>query len=318
MSANVDGMVRAGVEAYRAGNKIEARQLLERALELDEYNETAWLWLSAVVETKEEQQTCLENVLIINPNNERAKQGLRSLGVDPDALIAETQPEPDVGFSNEGFSGADFMDEVDAAAPATDDPYYVPTSSISSQHEGENLTSEDYDQWMSQLDLGTTSDHVPAPQAYEADHADMGADTGDYSDMASSLFGDDVDYDEYDVYGSTSGEPPSAAPQPRQAAYDDDPDDLVAGYDETDAFSEVIREGIHDVDHSDLFDEKPTPPPAAPEPSLDDIFAQIPAEIAATRLPGIRESVPASVYIVTVVLVVLNLGAVAFLVMQLA
>src|SRR5688572_6673232 len=85
MPANVDAMVRAGVEAYRAGKKAEARTLLERAIELDGYNETAWLWLSAVVESPEEQQTCLENVLTINPNNDRAKQGLKSLGINPDA-----------------------------------------------------------------------------------------------------------------------------------------------------------------------------------------------------------------------------------------
>jgi len=79
MTANVDGMIRAGVEAYKKGNKDEARTLLERAIEIDDHNEMAWLWLSAVVSNKDEQRTCLENVLVINPSNERARQGLQSL-----------------------------------------------------------------------------------------------------------------------------------------------------------------------------------------------------------------------------------------------
>jgi hypothetical protein len=59
MPANVDGMVREGISAYRAGRKDEARALLLRAVEIDQYNEQAWLWLSAVVESVEEQHTCL-------------------------------------------------------------------------------------------------------------------------------------------------------------------------------------------------------------------------------------------------------------------
>ena len=89
MSTNSNAMVRAGVDAYKAGNKAEARTMLERAIDLDGYNETAWLWLSAVVETPEEQQTCLENVLVINPDNQRARQGLKSMGVDPESVLKQ-------------------------------------------------------------------------------------------------------------------------------------------------------------------------------------------------------------------------------------
>ncbi len=79
MPANVDGMVREGINAYRAGKKEEARAFLLKAVEIDERNEQAWLWLSAVVDSVDEQQICLENVLAINPNNERALQGVKLL-----------------------------------------------------------------------------------------------------------------------------------------------------------------------------------------------------------------------------------------------
>ena len=50
MSANVDAMVNEGVNAFKAGRKEEARALLLKATELDQYNEQAWLWLSGLME----------------------------------------------------------------------------------------------------------------------------------------------------------------------------------------------------------------------------------------------------------------------------
>ena len=79
MSANVEAMVREGINAVKAGNKEEGRALLRKAVELDPYNEEGWLWLSGVVESPEDQRTCLENVLSINPNNDRARQGVAYL-----------------------------------------------------------------------------------------------------------------------------------------------------------------------------------------------------------------------------------------------
>lgn len=80
MSANVDAMVREGINAFKSGNKEEARALLLKATELDEMNEQAWLWLSGLMDSDTDKRTCLENVLAINPNNDRARQGLSYLG----------------------------------------------------------------------------------------------------------------------------------------------------------------------------------------------------------------------------------------------
>jgi hypothetical protein len=79
MAANVEAMVREGVNALKAGRKEEAGVLLLGEVELDPYNEDAWLWLSGIVESPEDQRTCLENVLSINPNNARARSGLEYL-----------------------------------------------------------------------------------------------------------------------------------------------------------------------------------------------------------------------------------------------
>jgi hypothetical protein len=67
------------ITAARAGRKAEARRLLETVLDADERNEQAWLWLSGVVESEEERIICLENVLVINPDNQVARKGLAAL-----------------------------------------------------------------------------------------------------------------------------------------------------------------------------------------------------------------------------------------------
>jgi tetratricopeptide (TPR) repeat protein len=69
-------LLRQGIAAARAGDKETARNLLMRAVEQDENNASAWLWLSGVVEGLDDRQVCLENVLALDPNNQAARQGL--------------------------------------------------------------------------------------------------------------------------------------------------------------------------------------------------------------------------------------------------
>jgi tetratricopeptide (TPR) repeat protein len=69
-------LLQEGVSALKQGDKARARACLLAALKQDERDERAWLWLSGAVERDEERIICLENVLTINPANERARQGL--------------------------------------------------------------------------------------------------------------------------------------------------------------------------------------------------------------------------------------------------
>ncbi len=75
--STVNKLIQQGIAAFKAGRKDEARALFMRAVELDQRSEQGWLWLSAVVDSLEEQRICLENVLAINPDNQRAKKGLQ-------------------------------------------------------------------------------------------------------------------------------------------------------------------------------------------------------------------------------------------------
>ncbi len=65
-------MLRAGIKAAQDGNRSEARKLLLRVTDAEPNNENAWLWLASISEYPEELLIFLNNVLSINPNNERA------------------------------------------------------------------------------------------------------------------------------------------------------------------------------------------------------------------------------------------------------
>ena len=78
-SAYMDQLLREGIAAAKIGDKDMARTKLRKVTELDQYNEKAWFWLSSVVETDEERRVCLGNVVVINPDNDRAKQLLDQL-----------------------------------------------------------------------------------------------------------------------------------------------------------------------------------------------------------------------------------------------
>lgn len=75
----VEQLLREGIRAAQAGNRNVARTRLKEVVALDESNEKGWFWLASVVESDDEKRVCLSNVLVINPNNERAKSQLEAL-----------------------------------------------------------------------------------------------------------------------------------------------------------------------------------------------------------------------------------------------
>jgi CheY-like chemotaxis protein len=71
-SENVSEVLKRGIEAANSGNRHEARTLLMRATEADPKSEAAWLWLASISDYPEELFVFLQNVLAINPKNQRA------------------------------------------------------------------------------------------------------------------------------------------------------------------------------------------------------------------------------------------------------
>jgi len=76
---NVQAQLTKGIKAAKHGDKVAARLLFYEVLDQQPRNETAWVWLSYVVDSAEDRQVCLENVLTINPNNSYAQRGLSQL-----------------------------------------------------------------------------------------------------------------------------------------------------------------------------------------------------------------------------------------------
>ncbi|MEO8607950.1 MAG: hypothetical protein ABI690_08720 [Chloroflexota bacterium] len=363
MPANVDGMVREGISAYRAGRKDEARALLLRAVEIDQYNEQAWLWLSAVVESVEEQQTCLENVLTINPNNDRAKQGLTMLtqkaaAPPPTAKSAATQADDVLAGSSftpttipsPDMFGVDY-DEADelppslewnapppAAPPPPPPPAVAPptaTSSASSTHHVDEPSAAEYDDWVNNLKLGSNS----AEEVFQAGPLDeaqefMSTSFDDEDDdlPQSDLFSAEptgglfTDEDEDDLFSSSSGPfgstdtalpitetPPPVTKSPK-SAFASKPSGVLAPKKSPSAVFDDADDD--DDDFGSNFD------PDYDQAELDkldaaEFFQYIPRDIHATRLPGTRERYPALVILGLLGVIVLNLGAVALLVMNL-
>jgi tetratricopeptide (TPR) repeat protein len=74
-----------GIRAAKAGQKEEARRLLQQSLRLEPDSEPAWLWLASVASHTRERVFCLNKVLEINPNNDTALKALEALNEPPPA-----------------------------------------------------------------------------------------------------------------------------------------------------------------------------------------------------------------------------------------
>jgi tetratricopeptide (TPR) repeat protein len=72
-----------GMAAARGGQRTVAARLLREAVRLNPYHEHAWLWLSGVLDDRDDAIFCLRSVLDINPDNEGARAGLEQLAAAP-------------------------------------------------------------------------------------------------------------------------------------------------------------------------------------------------------------------------------------------
>lgn len=310
MAANVDAIIREGIAAYKAGRKDEARSVLLRAVEVDQYNEQAWLWLSAVVDTPEDQRTCLENVLAINPNNERARSGLDVLSEQ-----APPPPMPTSSASANAFPTSVEWNVPDEPLAFTGSPQATP-----------DISDDEYDDWVANLNLpgGSSASAPPVDDTFSSPSPFGGAFFDDDDELEDLLAGEfdtgnspfsTLDFET--VFGSpeaaaTMPPPPPPPPAPTSSTA---PAGLMSpGRDSDDTFddSDLRGSGIftpfEDDDFSDVDLESL---------NTEELFHYIPAEIQATRLPGTRERYPLLLTLGLVLLVLLNTGAVALLIYRL-
>ena len=80
-----------GIIAAKSGDYEQARFRLLDVVEQDQANETAWFWLYQVFDRYDDKRICLENLLIINPENQWARQ----------ELLKYLQPDENLGQINQ-------------------------------------------------------------------------------------------------------------------------------------------------------------------------------------------------------------------------
>ena len=87
---SVEALLKQGIQAAKANDYSTARPLLERVVEQDQHNEKGWFWLAAITDDIDEKRICLNNVLLLNPENKRAQQLLAQL----EKTVSKTLEEP--------------------------------------------------------------------------------------------------------------------------------------------------------------------------------------------------------------------------------
>ena len=95
------GLIAEGRAALLAGDKARAQALLEAVVRDDPENVEAWLWLSGAHTDPDEISYCLFHVLLIDPDNEQAHEGLAWVketygSVAPPLTAPDVAPEPQV------------------------------------------------------------------------------------------------------------------------------------------------------------------------------------------------------------------------------
>jgi len=96
--ANFEQVLAQGIAAAQAGNRPQARILLQYAVELDQSSEAGWLWLASISEYPEELLSFLDHVLKINPRNTRASEWKTATN----QLMAKTFVQRGIDASKEG------------------------------------------------------------------------------------------------------------------------------------------------------------------------------------------------------------------------
>lgn len=121
---DIQNLLKTGIEAAQSGNKIIARHILEQVVNKDPKNEMGWLWLASVVDTVDERRDCLQRVLSINPNNERARQALSR--IPRSTPTTDTAQAPESAASGARLSRAPGTTRTPTPAPSVRPPLVSP------------------------------------------------------------------------------------------------------------------------------------------------------------------------------------------------
>lgn len=87
-------LLRQALAAARANDRPKTRELLQEVTRVESRNESAWQWLAILADSPAEAVAALERVVVINPNNEKAKATLRRVRLDAGVAAARAKDIP--------------------------------------------------------------------------------------------------------------------------------------------------------------------------------------------------------------------------------
>jgi hypothetical protein len=79
----MEDLLQQGIAAYKSGKRNQARKIFITVLKQSPDSERAWGWMNNVCNTDQERIHCLEQMVRINPKNEKAQQRLNQLLAPP-------------------------------------------------------------------------------------------------------------------------------------------------------------------------------------------------------------------------------------------
>lgn len=146
-----------GIAAAKAGQKDEARHLLQQSIRLEPNSEAAWLWLASVARETREREFCLQKILEINPNNETANKALEQLQQEQ-AASAPPTPSP---ASAPAMPSSAPASSASARAPQSAAPVNAPTASSQPRSKAKTAAAARYNE----AEILAQPPGVPLPSA---------------------------------------------------------------------------------------------------------------------------------------------------------
>lgn len=92
MESKPQGFTEA-VQAVRRGDRETARRLMRQVILENPSYAPAWLWMSGLVDDKQQQRECLERVLALDPTCQAARDGLEILKLQEMLAVTPSPPE---------------------------------------------------------------------------------------------------------------------------------------------------------------------------------------------------------------------------------
>jgi len=86
-------LLKQGIEAAHAGRRREAREFFLHVVDIDPHNELAWMWLTGYVDELDDKIIACENVLTLNPANEKVRVYLNSLRQQKEIMARDEEAD---------------------------------------------------------------------------------------------------------------------------------------------------------------------------------------------------------------------------------